>query len=891
MFFGLPKIGPLSLHSCAAVMPTVLPPPVAAPTFPAELLQPLLEVSLTAINLLRPVYQLDGEEIEDFSLDYLNPAGQRLMRLPEQPGGTLLAHLPHALATGIFAFYCHVFETGEASRYQLNYPHDGLDQQVRLAAQRCGDLLLVSFAVDEPTPDRSAEAEAMRASQAREQAARTEAATQRGELQRVVEQAPVALAIARGPDLVVEAANPAILALWGKPPEEALGKPLLEAVPEVPGLGHRALFESVLRTGQPVVAREHAAPNVATGSLETPFFDFVYQPLRDKQGEITGVITVATEVTQLVQTRQQVQDLNEQLAAANSQLQGVNAGLRTTNAALLTTQGQQQRLNDELEIRVAERTLALNYSLAETEMQGRRLHELFEQMPLAIAVLQGPEYVIELANPTVCALWGRTPTQTVGTPLFELLPEIRDQGFKELLDEVVRTGQPYKASGMPSVLVRNGHRDTLYWDFVYQPLRSPSGRVTGVTVLATEVSAQVSARRHLAAQQQLQAVFEQAPVAMGVFTGPDYVVEVCNPGLQAIWGLSAEQVLNRPLFEVLPETRNQGFKELLDEVMRTGVPYLAHEVPLHVYRQGHLATVYVDFLYHPLRNEQGHITAIVKVATDVTEQVLARQQAQQLNEANVHRLNEELACSNEELRSTNQELLASNQQLVRTNGDLDNFIYTASHDLKAPISNIEGLLMALQVELPIQTQLAEPVQSLLAMMHKAIERFQLTIVQLTDISKLQLAHAQVPEPVNLAALVEHVRLDLAPVLAAAGAQLTVAVQACPTVSFSLKNLRSIVYNLLSNAVKYQAPDRPPVVELRCHRHGTTVVLEVQDNGLGLNSHQQSRLFGMFQRLHDHVEGSGIGLYMVKKMVENAGGTIVVHSQLGVGSTFVVSFPE
>ena len=869
----------------------VAPPLPAAPSFPAELLLPLLDISLTAINLLRPVYGPDDEKIEDFIFEYLNPASQRIMRLPEQPGDTLLAHLPHALATGIFAFYCHVFETDKPGRYRLNYPHNGLDQSVRLAARRCGEKLLVSFTADEATPDRHAIAEALRASRAHEQAARAVAEAQRGELQRVVEQAPVALAIARGPDLVVEAANPAILALWGKPPEEALGKPLLEAVPETPGPSHRALFESVLRTGQPVVAREHAAPNLSNGGEETPFFDFVYQPLRDEQGEITGVITVATEVTQLVQTRQQVHALNERLAIANGKLQGLNADLRTTNAALLTTQGEQQQMNNELEIRVAERTLALNYALAETETHRLRLHELFEQVPLAIAVLQGPTYVVELANPTVCTLWDRTLAQTVGTPLFELLPEIRDQGFKEMLDEVVRTGQPYVASELPSVLVRNGQRDTLYWNFVYQPLRGPGGEVTGVTVLATEVSAQVTARMHLAAQQQLQAVFELAPVAMGVFSGPNHVVDVCNPGMQAIWGRTAEQALNRPLFEVLPEIRDQGFKEQLDEVVRTGVPYVAHEVPLQVLHEDRPATMHVNFVYQPLCDAQGLVTAIVAVATDVTEQVAARHLMQRLNEANVQRLNEELALSVEELRSANQELLASNKLLLRTNADLDNFIYTASHDLKSPISNIEGLLTALLLELPAETRLAGPVQPLLTMMQHAIERFQLTIVQLTDISKLQLAHTPVPEQVNLAALVEHVRLDLTPVLAATGAHLTVEVQACPTVSFSPKNLRSIVYNLLSNAVKYRDPTRAAAVHLRCHRHGgATVVLEVQDNGLGLSPDQQSRLFGMFQRLHDHVEGSGIGLYMVKKMVENAGGTIAVQSQPGVGSTFVVTFP-
>ena len=81
-----------------------------------------------------------------------------------------------------------------------------------------------------------------------------------------------------------------------------------------------------------------------------------------------------------------------------------------------------------------------------------------------------------------------------------------------------------------------------------------------------------------------------------------------------------------------------------------------------------------------------------------------------------------------------------------------------------------------------------------------------------------------------------------------------------------------------------------MVRLRCHTSQAQVVLEVQDNGLGLNEAQQEQLFQMFQRLHSHVEGSGVGLYMVKKIVENAGGTISVRSETGVGSTFVVTLP-
>lgn len=271
----------------------------------------------------------------------------------------------------------------------------------------------------------------------------------------------------------------------------------------------------------------------------------------------------------------------------------------------------------------------------------------------------------------------------------------------------------------------------------------------------------------------------------------------------------------------------------------------------------------------PSRNEQGQIIQWIGTYTDIHEHKLAL---------------ERIAHGQRQLRD-------NNEQLVRVNADLDNFIYTASHDLKVPISNIEGLLYALLEELPADTARTEPVQALLALMADSVNRFKRTIEHLTDVSKLQKEHGHPTAVVDLAAIVHDVRLDLEPLVHTTGARLDVDVQAAPTVSFSEKNLRSVVFNLLSNALKYHAPDRPPHVRLHARPEGEFVVLEVQDNGLGLDPASEHKLFGMFQRFHDHVEGSGIGLYMVKKMVENAGGHILVHSELGVGSTFSVYFPR
>ena len=230
------------------------------------------------------------------------------------------------------------------------------------------------------------------------------------------------------------------------------------------------------------------------------------------------------------------------------------------------------------------------------------------------------------------------------------------------------------------------------------------------------------------------------------------------------------------------------------------------------------------------------------------------------------------------------------QNLERVNADLDTFVYTASHDLKQPINNIEGLLVALREDLA-QDPAAPEIPQLLALMQGSVDRFKRTIAHLTDVARLQRADEQPTVAVDLAALVAAVQLDLAPELAAAAGRLTVDLAACPPLAFAEKNLHSIVYNLLSNAIKYHCPGRAPRVHLRYAATAGHHVLEVQDNGLGLSPGQQLRLFGLFQRLHNHVEGSGIGLYMIKKIVENAGGRIEVESEAGVGSTFRVCLPR
>jgi PAS domain S-box-containing protein len=281
---------------------------------------------------------------------------------------------------------------------------------------------------------------------------------------------------------------------------------------------------------------------------------------------------------------------------------------------------------------------------------------------------------------------------------------------------------------------------------------------------------------------------------------------------------------------------------------------------------------------------------------DITGRKQAEQEVQQLAEKLVA-LNQELAASNEELRAANEEIQAANEelsqanrQLASTNADLDNFVYTASHDLKSPILNIEGLLKALERQLNPQELQRKNVQQLYEYLYGSVARFKSTIRDLTEVARISKESAEDVSSIDLAQVLGEVLEDLEPQILEAGAQVEQKL-ACPAVVFSRKNLKSLLYNLLSNAVKYRSPDRTPLVRITCWTEQDYLVLTVQDNGLGFDMRQQDKLFALFKRLHNHVEGTGIGLYIVKKMLDNAGGRIEVESQEGIGSTFRLYFKQ
>jgi PAS domain S-box-containing protein len=279
----------------------------------------------------------------------------------------------------------------------------------------------------------------------------------------------------------------------------------------------------------------------------------------------------------------------------------------------------------------------------------------------------------------------------------------------------------------------------------------------------------------------------------------------------------------------------------------------------------------------------GKFSGYISSCIDITELKQAGQKLQTVYQ--------ELAAVNAELLAANKELASTIHQLKHINADLDNFIYTASHDLKAPILNIEGLIKVLSRRFHKLYTQDEQIDHILDMMNTAVIRFRGTINDLTDIARIQKQMDQESESIDLQEIVHTTLLDLSQQVEESGARVESYLEQCPSVAFSRKNLKSVIYNLLSNAIKYRDLHRTPQIKITCRPEGDYLVLSVQDNGLGIDTRHENKIFGMFKRFHAHVEGTGVGLYIVKKMVENAGGKIAVESKLGEGSVFKVYFKQ
>ncbi|WP_051313301.1 PAS domain-containing sensor histidine kinase [Sporocytophaga myxococcoides] len=230
------------------------------------------------------------------------------------------------------------------------------------------------------------------------------------------------------------------------------------------------------------------------------------------------------------------------------------------------------------------------------------------------------------------------------------------------------------------------------------------------------------------------------------------------------------------------------------------------------------------------------------------------------------------------------------EQLKRRNEDLDNFTYTVSHDLKAPVLNIEGLLGNLKDNMSEDCKKDKETKEILEMMNSSIEKFKSTLYDLIEITKAQKSSEEEFINNRMIEILEFTEGVLAAQIKNTDAKIISDFSEVPIIKFPVSSLRSIIYNLINNAIKYRSPDRKPVINITTKRlNQSYILLTIQDNGLGFDKNQVANVFSEFKRYHKDIEGSGVGLFIVKKIINNAGGKIELESEKGKGSSFKVYF--
>ena len=230
------------------------------------------------------------------------------------------------------------------------------------------------------------------------------------------------------------------------------------------------------------------------------------------------------------------------------------------------------------------------------------------------------------------------------------------------------------------------------------------------------------------------------------------------------------------------------------------------------------------------------------------------------------------------------------KDLERVNASHETFIYSVSHDLKAPLSNIEGLVKLL---MKTSSELAEKygadtrVQKMVSeMLDTSVKTMKNILNELSEITKVEGNFKEVEEKVNFEEILQEVKMTVQDQINESNARITTEIQE-PEIVFSRKNLRSVLFNLLSNAVKYKSSGRVPEIHIKTEKENEFILVSVKDNGIGIAEEKKELIFMPYTRLATQVEGTGIGLYLVKKIVENEGGKIIVNSKPDEGSEFIV----
>ena len=752
---------------------------------------------------------------------------------------------------------------------------------------------------------------------------------QQQHMQRILDQLPLAITTIEGPDHTFTFLSERAQKLMG--PRVKAGRTVAESLPEIAAQDYIQMLDQVLATGQPIVGHEEHSQllDPATGNPRERYNNFGYLPLAGESGTTAGVLAYSLDVPEEVLARQQTEarqaEAQTKAQTANLRLRHMTeslpsitfisdehgqvlylspqwyaytgttpvhnlaevwatylhpddaAPMQTAYAAALAN-GQPWHNEVRLRRHDGEHRWFMTEAVPELDAEGHllhrfgylldvhdlreRTHELVRSRADFAALADNIAQLAWMADAKGHIFWynqqwydytGTTREAMQGWGWMQVHDPALVEDINQRYLAAIQAAQPWE----DTFPLRRHDGEYRWFLSRARPIRDPaSGAVLRWFGTNTDVTEQLQLTEELVRrEEQFRFLAESVP--------------------QIVWtsyGVGGNDYINQRWYDytgLVPVDANEGANwaaaihpdDLGPTNQRWQQSVTTGEFFEIEYRFRRHDGVYRWFLGQgrPQRHSDGHILKWFGTCTDIEDQ-----------------------------KRVQQELESQNARLMRTNEDLDNFVYTASHDLKQPINNMAGIFE----ELTRTAYFRDPdAIKLISYFERALGQIFATIDNLGAIVQVQRQQQETPpENVALAPLVAEVINSLQDQVIQTGATFELDFATCPMVFFVRANLQSVFFNLISNSLKYAFPGRPPVIHLRSTPDMVTgrPTLTMQDNGLGIDLERfRPQLFQLFRRFHTHVGGTGMGLYLVNRIVQNHSGRLEVASTVDEGTTFQI----
>ena len=507
-----------------------------------------------------------------------------------------------------------------------------------------------------------------------------------------------------------------------------------------------------------------------------------------------------------------------------------------------------------LEAKVQERTsdlLATTNALEETKA---RLETILEKIPVAVVILE-PDGKVAFFNEEVNRQFRKKAAPFDSDSDFLQYPTFHPDGRLYAtadypIARTLRTGEP-----VLNEIIRFERSDGTigYANSNAVAVKDIEGKITAVIGLRFEITEQMEAERALQAEQnRLRHILDSLPVGISVIDPngrPIIMNRVINDFIRDDPQTSPDKIDYEEVVAYLPgsEIPLKATEWPVTQALRKGERVNGEEIELKR-KDGSIISILCFAV--PIKDEDGNIGGI-EAFVDITNQKKAERA---------------LAHSNEELQQ---------------------FAYVASHDLQEPLRMVISYLSLLKKR--YRDQLDGQAKDYIDYAVDGGKRMKALIDDLLQYSRVE-TKVKPSGPVDMNEVASRTLMNLELPIKETGAEIIV--ENLPTVRGDRMQLGQVLQNLVSNAIKFRGEARPEV-RIGCSLDHEKWVFSVKDNGIGLDMDYASRIFQMFQRLHsnDRYEGTGVGLAIVKKIVERHGGMVWVESQLGKGATFFFSIPK